>query len=98
PAARCPRCPQSCDRTPDLYQGSARRPASMSRVDAMAAIAPVSRYASRRLLVLLVVVHLGELGIDHVFLGAAGLSAAGAGTGATLRIHRLAELHRRLGK
>src|SRR5712692_8321436 len=60
---------------------------------------------SSRLLVLLVVVDLGELRVDDVFLLAAGAIAAGSSTAGTARpalaflrllVHRLAELHRGL--
>src|SRR5580700_348099 len=59
---------------------------------------------SSRFLVLLVVVDLGELGIDDIVflgLGTAGAFAAAAAAGLLLGgllVHRLAELHRRLGQ
>src|SRR6266567_930720 len=57
-----------------------------SRIQDRSAIAPVSRSASGRLLVLLVIVDLGELRVDDVFLGFAlgcpGVRArAAAGSG-----------------
>src|SRR3984885_3868612 len=56
---------------------------------------------SSRFLVLLVVVDLGELGIDDIVLlgfGTAAAFAAAAGLLLGLLVHRLAELHRRLGQ
>src|SRR5580700_8368513 len=55
---------------------------------------------SSRFLVLLVVVDLGELGIDDIVLRGFGTAAAFAAAGLLLGllVHRLAELHRRLGQ
>src|SRR6202051_3634260 len=59
---------------------------------------------SSRFLVLLVVVDLGELGIDDIVLLGFGTAAAFAAAAAAaglllgLLVHRLAELHRRLGQ
>ena len=51
---------------------------------------------SGRLLVLLVVVHLGELGVDDVFLRGRGRRASARRPVGRLLVHRLAELHRSL--
>src|SRR6266566_1491619 len=69
----------ACGTPPPLFGRSAlsreanKRPGACAhrafRVQDRSAIAPVSRSASGRLLVLLVVIDLGELRIDDVFLG-----------------------------
>src|ERR1700730_7439497 len=64
-------------------------------------LAATSNDRSSRFLVLLVVVDFGELGIDDIVLRGFGTAAAFAAAARLLLgllVHRLAELHRRLGQ